>query len=147
MSNTGKLRGIATAFLIEARSDSEAVRVLIENGQYSLAVYHAQQAVEKLLKACLAIEGIIGIYKHEIFHFFTETLKDRFADDEIQTLMETVPALEEEWSATRYPGWDDGHLWIPSQEYTLEDAKEMESKMKAAAVVLKKFLKAGHGIE
>jgi HEPN domain-containing protein len=147
MTDNDRLKEIARAFLVEARSDGEAVRVLMENKQYSLAIYHAQQSVEKLLKACLAAEGKIGIYKHEIFYFFKEALGDKFKDDEMNILVNSVPELEEEWSATRYPGWENNRIWIPSESYTAEDARGMEAKMKVASRVLNKFLEESHDLK
>lgn len=146
MTDAERLKKIARAFLVESQSDCEAVSLLIGNKQYNLAIYHAQQAVEKLLKACLASEGKIGIYKHEIFYFFKEVLGDRFEEGEMNILMDSIPELEEEWSATRYPGWENEQIWIPSESYTLDDAKEMESRMKAASRILKKFLAEKHSI-
>src|SRR6266498_2051857 len=99
MTDKDKLKEIARAFLVESRSDREAVSVLIENKQYNLAIYHAQQSVEKLLKACLAAEGKIGIYKHEIFYFFKAALEDKFGENEMTLLTDSVTVLEEEWSA------------------------------------------------
>lgn len=55
---------IARAYLIEANNDHDVVSLLIENKKFSIAVFHAQQAVEKLLKACLAAEGEIGQYQN-----------------------------------------------------------------------------------
>jgi HEPN domain-containing protein len=147
MTDKDRVKEIARAFLVEARSDSEAVRVLIGNKQYSLAIYHAQQSVEKLLKACLAAEGKIGIYKHEIFYFFKEALEGKFEDGEMRILVDSVPELEEEWSATRYPGWENNRIWIPSESYTLDDAREMESRMNIASKVLKKYLEERHKLK
>lgn len=146
MTDIERMKEIARAFLIESLSDSEAVNVLLENRQYNLAIYHAQQSVEKLLKACLAAEGKIGIYKHEIFFFFKEALGDKFEDDEMKILTDSIPELEEEWSATRYPGWQDDRIWIPSESYTIDDAIEMKSRMIAVSDILKNFLKEKHGI-
>jgi HEPN domain-containing protein len=86
---------IAKAMLIEGNNDYEVVPILIESGKYNLAVYHAQQAVEKLLKACLASEGKIG---------------------------NAVIPLEESWANSRYPDWSIEPIWIPSQQYTLDNA-------------------------
>jgi len=47
ISNHEKALLVAKAYLIEAYSDFEAVDTLIECSKYNLAVYHAQQAVEK----------------------------------------------------------------------------------------------------
>lgn len=147
MTDAERLTKIASAFLIESRSDAEAVGVLIENKQYNLAIYHAQQSVEKLLKACLAAEGKIGIYKHEIFYFFKEALENKFKESEMKILSDNIPELEEEWSATRYPGWESDKIWIPSESYTQDDAMEMKSRMEAASKVLKNFLDEKHGIK
>lgn len=147
MTDKERLKKIALAFLTESQSDYEAVRVLIKNKQYNLAIYHAQQSVEKLLKACLSAEGKIGIYKHEIFSFFKENIGDRFKKEEMKILAENIPELEEEWSATRYPGWESGEIWIPSEEYTIDDAKKVKRQMEAASKILKKFLKEKHRIK
>jgi len=147
MTDKDRLKEIARAFVVEAGSDREAVGVLIGNKQYNLAIYHAQQSVEKLLKACLAAEGKIGIYKHEIFYFFKETLGAMFEENAMKTLMDSIPELEEEWSATRYPGWENNRIWIPSESYTLDDASGMKSKMEAASSVLREFLEKRHGIK
>lgn len=146
MTDTEKLKQIAAAFFTESRSDYKAVQILIENKQYNLAIYHAQQCIEKLLKACLAVEGKIGVYKHEIFYFFKDAIGDKFDENEMKLLMDNVPDIEEEWSATRYPGWDSNGIWIPSEEYNFEDAGEIEKKMEIAANILKKFLKEKHDI-
>ena len=50
MNNRSKVLEIAEAYLLEAFNDYDTVPILISHEKYSLAVYHAQQAVEKLLK-------------------------------------------------------------------------------------------------
>lgn len=147
MTDRERLSRIAIAFLKEARSDGAAVAALLENGQYNLAVYHAQQSVEKMLKACLAAEGTIGIYKHEVFYFFKEALGDRFCEDEMEVLSDNIPALEEEWSAARYPEWDSGDIWVPSEQYTIDDAIKAQTGMRASTLVLENFLRENHAIQ
>jgi len=142
-----RLKKIAEAYLIESQSDRAGVSALIKARQYNLAIYHAQQSVEKILKACLAAEGKIGIYKHEIFSFFKEAIGDRFKEDEMKILTENIPELEEEWSATRYPGWENAQIWVPSEEYTVADAKDMKRRMEASSRILRKFLKEKHRIK
>lgn len=146
MTDKERLRQIADAFLIESGSDAKAVPLLIENNQYNLAIYHAQQSIEKLLKACLAAEGKIGIYKHEIFYFFRKAIGNKFSEDEMTELTNSIPELEEEWSAARYPAWEDGHIWIPSENYTLDDALQIEEKMNIASGILIKYLEDKHAL-
>ncbi len=85
---------IAKALLIEANNDYDVVPILIENKKFNLAVYHAQQAVEKLLKACLAAEGKIGIYKHEIFSFFLNTFNEKIGTETMRLLDELAKESE-----------------------------------------------------
>ena len=147
MTDKVRLKKIAEAYLIESQSDRAGVSALIKARQYNLAIYHVQQSIEKLLKACLAAEGKIGIYKHEIFSFFKETIGDKFQENEMKVLINSIPELEEEWSATRYPGWEGEEIWIPSEEYTIGDAKKMKRQMERSSRILKKFLKEKHGIK
>lgn len=65
----------------------------------------------------------------------------------MKVLMDCVPELEEEWSATRYPGWQDDRIWIPSESYTVNDATETEARMNSASDILMKFLEGKHGIK
>ena len=51
MSEKGDL---VRGWLAKADSDLDAGRLLLANGPYDIACFHAQQAIEKLLKALLA---------------------------------------------------------------------------------------------
>jgi len=138
---------IAKAFLIEANNDYDVVSMLVENEKFNLATYHAQQAVEKLLKACLAAQGKIGIYKHEIFSFFLKEFNKRIDDDTMQILEDAVVPLEESWSISRYPDWTSEPIWVPSQRFTFEDGEISESRMNTVFEILVPFLKIRYGIE
>ena len=91
--------------------------------------------------------GEIGIYKHEIFYFFKEILGDKFEEVDLKILEDNIPELEEELSTARYPGWENDHIWIPSEEYKYEDAVCMESRLEIAPKTLKTFLKEKHKLE
>jgi HEPN domain-containing protein len=54
---------IARSFLIEARVDRHSAEVLTDHGEYARAIAHAQQTVEKLLKAVLAVRIKKGVDK------------------------------------------------------------------------------------
>ncbi|VVB92367.1 HEPN domain protein [uncultured archaeon] len=138
---------VAKAYLIEANNDYDVVSMLIEKEKFNLAVYHAQQAVEKLLKACLAAEGKIGIYKHEIFSFFLKEFEDKMDAQIMVTLEEGVVPLEENWAISRYPDWSDEGIRIPSQIYTLDDAKMNETRMQMVFKILLPFLKKNYKIQ
>jgi HEPN domain-containing protein len=56
---------IAKAFLREAQSDLNSARVLLSAGEYARCIAHAQQTVEKTLKAVLAARGTIVTGRHQ----------------------------------------------------------------------------------
>ncbi len=137
---------IAKAMLIEANNDYEVVPILIESRKYNLAVYHAQQAVEKLMKACLAAEGKIGIYKHEVFSFFLTTFNEKIEPDNMMLLEDAVIPLEESWANTRYPDWSVEPIWVPSQQYTKDNAIMSETRMRTVFEILLPFLSGNYNI-
>ena len=63
-----KLRQIAEAFAIEAQNDLEAAAVMLNNRLFSKCLEHSQTAVEKGLKAGLALRGVISS-EHEVSSF------------------------------------------------------------------------------
>ena len=58
---------IAEALMIEARSDMDAAKLLLDGEIYSRPIYHSQQAVEKAMKSCLALTGWIITDDHSGF--------------------------------------------------------------------------------
>jgi HEPN domain-containing protein len=147
MSNRSKVLDIAAAYLLEAFTDYETVPILIAHEKYNLAIYHAQQAVEKLLKACLAAEGAIGIYKHQIFHYFQTVFTSKIDAETMDQLEEHMIELEEEWALSRYPDWDAEPIWVPSLGYTKQQAEERSNNMNAVFKILTKFLKENYNVE
>lgn len=138
---------IAKAYLIEANNDLDVVSLLIKSKKFSIAAYHAQQAVEKLLKSCLAAEGKIGIYKHEIFSFFLNEFKDKIDNTTMAKLEDAVIPLEENWAISRYPDWSTKPIWIPSQQLTIDSAKMSEVRMRTVFEILVPFLKKNYRIQ
>lgn len=138
---------IAKAYLTEAKNDYDVVSILIDKKKYNIAAYHAQQAVEKLLKACLATEGKIGIYRHEIFSFFLNEFKDKINEVTLAKLEDAVIPLEENWAISRYPDWSIKPIWVPSQQFTLDNAMMSDMRMRTVFEILVPFLKKNYKIQ
>ncbi|MCZ7357743.1 MAG: HEPN domain-containing protein [Candidatus Methanoperedens sp.] len=138
---------IAEAYFVEAKNDYDTVSILIKSKKFSIAVYHAQQAVEKLLKSCLAAEGKIGIFKHEIFSFFLNEFKDKIDNLKMAKLEDAVIPLEENWALSRYPDWSNKPIWIPSQQFTVDNAQMSEKRMQTVFEILLPFLKKKYKIQ
>ena len=127
VSNQDFSRGM----LKDAERDLKIGEVLARDGFHDKAVYHFQQAAEKAVKAMLVAVGVF-----QKTHLVGATLRkvagesaisDRWRD----SLLEAAgisEELEPEVSLSRYPGIIEGALWLPSEEYTAEDAADAKTK-------------------
>ena len=136
---------IARSLLIEAYADLEAARVLEEAGIYARCLAHCQHAVEKALKAALAIRGVIVTDRHEVSEDFRET----YADWPLcQELAEIAFDLESIGFRTEYPlfGRRDLPIWIPSERYTEAEAKEALQGASRVFQAIENYLGAEHNV-
>ncbi len=134
---------ISDAFLAESRLDLLSAKLLFEKGIYSRAIYFAQQSSEKAIKACLALRNIIS-GEHKVTAFFEEEFKNDFDGEVFAEILRNARELEVQGIKTRYPLFSrpDKPLWIPSEEYTEEDAREAIRKSSFILDVLEKFTKS-----
>jgi HEPN domain-containing protein len=113
---------VARAFVKEARVDLRSARLLSDGGEHSRAVAACQQAVEKAVKAALALKGII-VLDHQV----ADRLVAAFPRmKNVRQIARKVKALEWEGTKTRYPlfGRVDLPIWMPSDSYNEGDANE-----------------------
>ncbi|HUT98731.1 MAG TPA: HEPN domain-containing protein [bacterium] len=87
-------------WLKEAESNMSLARLVAEREYYSFACFHAQQAAEMALKAFLAFRGEVDMRTHSLHRLLA--VVGRY-DDEASRLDESGRALEEYYTATRYP--------------------------------------------
>ena len=111
---------VARSFIKEAKVDLRSAQLLKDGEEFSRAIAMCQQAVEKILKAALALKGII-VLEHQVADRFVTAFPDL---PDVRKISRKVRALELEGTKTRYPlfGRVDLPIWTPSDMYTEDDA-------------------------
>jgi HEPN domain-containing protein/predicted nucleotidyltransferase len=135
-------KDFAIAMLTDGERDFEIAVKILEGGYFDKAVYHFQQSIEKAVKAILIC---FGIFKktHFVGEILLKELKPRELDDNWKEKLVQISRLSSEiepevtWS--RYPGIDEGILWLPYEEYTEDDANEIKEKCKQAVKAAREF--------
>jgi len=119
---TARTLEIVRAFMIEAEVDFQIAKIISGSPYHSRTIYFAQQAVEKMVKACLALKEIFTT-DHNLSSLFTAVYRDAFSD--MGRLVKAIDSLERHGAKVRFPLYHRPNLplWIPSQEYREEDAQ------------------------
>jgi len=134
-----RAKEIARAYLIESEVDFEISRILYQNGFNSRTVFFAQQASEKIVKACLALKGIY-ITDHNLSSIFTNVYRDQI--QEVDRIVNAITELERHGTRSRFPLYHRPNLpiWIPSKEYKVDDAMNCLANLELIFKTLKGFL-------
>ena len=138
-------REIAKAYLKEAKVDLRAAQLLREGREFSRAVAMCQQAVEKTLKAALALKGIIVLE-----HMVAEQLVASFPElENARELGKLAKSLEREGTRTRYPlfGRVDLPIWVPSEMYTEKDADDALDKARYILEQIESLMETEYNIK
>ena len=138
-------RDIAQAFLKEAETDLRSARLLLAGGEYSQVIVHCQHAVEKTLKAALALRNIIITRQHAVSPDFVTA----FADfPEANQISLAASELEKEGTRTEYPffGRPDLPVWIPSERYNEADARDALDKAEYVYSTIVAFARQRYGL-
>jgi HEPN domain-containing protein len=112
---------IARAFLSESDVDYRVAQLLRGTEFHSRTIAFAQQAVEKLVKACLALRGVVTL-EHNLSSLFRALYRADLPD--MDELVKHIEELERHGARPRFPLFQrrDLPLWIPSRDYREEDA-------------------------
>lgn len=112
---------IARAFLVESDVDYQVAQILSKTAFHSRTIAFAQQAVEKLVKACLALRGVVTL-EHNLSSLFRALYKIDIQD--MDEMVRHIEELEHHGARPRFPLFQrrDLPLWIPSRDYREEDA-------------------------
>jgi HEPN domain-containing protein/predicted nucleotidyltransferase len=135
-------KDFAIAMLTDGERDFEIAVKILEGGYFDKAVYHFQQSIEKAVKAILICFGIFR-KTHFVGEILLKELEPRELDDNWKEKLVQISRLSSEiepevtWS--RYPGIDEGILWLPYEEYTEDDANEIKEKCKQAVKAAREF--------
>lgn len=136
-------RDFAEAMATDARRDFEIGLTLLEARYFDKAVYHFQQSVEKGIKSVLITQGIF-----QKTHFVGSVLEGMIDDLDVPKegkarlaeMAHIAKNIEPEVSLSRYPGIINDALWLPSKEYSREDAQEAGDKANIALKTAEDFL-------
>ena len=116
----------AIIWLQDAKRDLMAASHLLDISLYEKSVYHSQQAVEKAIKAILAVWG-----EFNKTHFVANTLRRECNKQKLDEWKEMLLDIanvgdrtEPHVSLSRYPSVTKTTLWIPSEEYDVDSARE-----------------------
>ncbi len=112
---------IARAFLIESDVDYRVTLLLCGTEFHSRTIAFAQQAVEKLVKACLALRGVVTL-DHNLSSLFRALYQADFP--EMDELVRHIDTLERHGARPRFPLFQrrDLPMWVPSRDYREGDA-------------------------
>lgn len=135
-------KDFARAMLCDGQRDFVSGKILAQEGYFDKAVYHFQQAVEKATKSILIA---FGVFRKS--HFVSQDLRDiaKKADidatwrEKLLAMADIGEEIEPEVTLSRYPALDAGRLWIPSEEYTHEDAEKTQRQAETALEIAKNF--------
>lgn len=137
-------KDFANAMLTDGERDFNIGMNIMKDGYFDKAVYHFQQAVEKAVKAILIS---FGEFKktHFVGEILIEKLKEIELDHKWKDVLTHIARIsgevEPEVTWSRYPGIDKGELWVPYEEYTDDDAREIKEKSEEAIRAAKDFIK------
>ena len=137
-------KDFSSAMITDGKRDLAVGVKIFEDGFYDKAVYHFQQSVEKAVKAVLMC---FGMFKKT--HFVGEILRGELEKRDLDAgwkkkLMQvasTSSEVEPEVTWSRYPGVDGDALWIPAEQYTVDDAREIKEKAALAVQTADVFLR------
>jgi HEPN domain-containing protein/predicted nucleotidyltransferase len=132
----------AQYWIEDAKRDFKAAESLLDAEIFERAVYHCQQAVEKVVKGLLICFG-----SYEKTHYVSVILKEEGKkrelgkwNERLEDIIKISEKLEPHVSLSRYPGISEGDLWLPYKEYTYEIAEKSLSDAKKAIKLAEEFV-------
>lgn len=129
MPDRERLLSVVREWVLKAENDLKAAAhtlKLKEDCPTDVVCFHAQQCVEKYLKAVLVLEGIDFPKTHDVEKIVT-LLPERFRPD---ITVDEQRRLTQYATATRYPGWGD--LPLADARRAVALARRVRKEIRAA---------------
>jgi HEPN domain-containing protein/predicted nucleotidyltransferase len=132
----------ALSWLADGKRDLLAASHLMNAALYEKSVYHCQQAVEKAIKAVLALWG-----EFKKSHFVAETLRSECENRELNEWKEKLlkiadigDSTEPQVSLSRYPRLVNDAIWRPYEKYNEDMAKDYIKNARFAIEISGQFI-------
>jgi len=134
----------ARKYFLEARKDLERARRALIEGDYPEVVFHAQQCVEKAVKAMLEAKREY-VYNHgpRLASIFVRVFENEW-DSEFDEVVNVIGWFSEYYTRSRYPFMLKGKIVSPS-EFIDEDiaSESIEKALKVLGIAEKYLRKRG----
>lgn len=128
------------SFESTAKAELDVARRMAAQGDYWTAVYHCQQAAEKMTKAVLFKYKIIEMKEHVISGLFASRLLRHRRSKELNQVYRYLAQLERHVNKARYPIQEDGKVVLPMDRYGARDAEDAIAKAEYIINTLQKLL-------
>lgn len=126
-----KFAEFAKKFLQIAKKDLERSRFALNEKDYPEVVFHAQQAVEKAVKAMLETK-LFYTTEHNVLPYFVKEFQKGWRKDFDKIVM-ALDFLHGGWALPRYPRMINKKIIMPEEEY---DEKFAKKAIKLATVAV-----------
>lgn len=112
---------LVSDYLFRAEKRIKSLYFLSEEKDYADVVREAQEVVELLLKALLLYAGLSVPKFHDVTKFIEENMD--FFSDHVRNNFHEIRRISRRLRKEREIAFYGAEDWIPSEEYTIEDAQ------------------------
>ena len=123
-----------------AKAELGVAKHLVAQGDYWAAVYHCQQAAEKMAKAVLFKYNVVEMKEHIISGLFASRILRHKRTKELNQVYRYLMRLEEHVNKARYPVRDKDEIVAPMERYGPRDAADAIAQAEFVITTLQKLL-------
>ena len=123
-----------------AKAELGVAKHLAAHGDYWTAVYHCQQAAEKMTKAVLFKHKVVEMKEHVISGLFASRILRQRRTKELNQVYRYLIRLEEHVNKARYPVRDKDEIIAPMERYGRRDDEDAIAQAEFVIATLQKLL-------